>query len=154
MASSNNSSASGQADSRRPVFRKRPVSLRIISRTNGETMEYTAPAELFMNEQTVYVKYAEDEQSMGKTSTTVKISGDGIKIIRHGQVESEQEFIQGERCSGFYHAGQGNLRLDTETTDVVNRLDQGIGSISWSYVLFFDGQLAGEYEIQVQIKPL
>jgi uncharacterized beta-barrel protein YwiB (DUF1934 family) len=111
-----------------------------------------AKGELFLKSDAVYLKYMEPAYDMGATSTTLKIRPNSIKVIRHGDVQSEQEFSLNKHILGFYYLSQGRTGLETFTHSMSVQLDEGIGSITWSYDLSMMGDAAGTYDLRVDIR--
>lgn len=132
---------------------KKKVKLRITTAINEETSVQKSTGELYVKEQAIYVRYAEPHAEMGRTVSTLKLKNDSVKIIRHGDVKMEQLFSQGEITYSLYNTPQGALELEVCTLAVMNRLmTDGMGTFAWKYTLSLDGELAGTYEITLDIQ--
>jgi uncharacterized beta-barrel protein YwiB (DUF1934 family) len=131
---------------------KKQVEIEIHSTSDDQTVVQKATGELYLKSDAIYLKYKEPAYDMGATSTTLKIRPDTIKVIRHGDVQSEQEFSLNKRLLGFYYLPQGRTGLETFTHSMSVQLDEGIGSVTWSYDLSMMGDAAGLYDLRVDIR--
>ena len=132
---------------------KQAVDLRISSRFDGQEMIQRMEGELYLKADTVYIRYIEPDPDMGQTSTTLKLKAGNFKIIRHGDVQSEQEFILHRQALGFYFTPQGNMDLVTYTREMEFELEQGIGHVAWSYDLLVGGAESGSFSLHLDIQP-
>lgn len=139
------------------MSRNRDVRIYIRSRGPGQRLVRPVNARLFFRGPAVYYRYAEPDEQMGKTTTTVKIrTGEPgeIKVIRHGEIRSEQTFVPNAEISGFYSFPQGRLPLKTRTRRMEVGLSEGIGTVSWEYELVMDGQPGGTWELKLDIREV
>lgn len=102
----------------------------------------------------VYIKYDETEKGPtgGTTRAIVKISSEKIKIMRHGEVESEQTFQKGRRLPGFYRSPFTKFNLSTDTRSLDIRLNGPFGEIVWDYDLYVYEELSGHFNISMIIE--
>lgn len=138
---------------------KRTVSLRILSRIDdGQEIAQTVQAEWKSIRSDIYLRYEEPPETMGNTRTTVKWSpaspsGAGaLRVVRHGDMESEQTFRAGERLPGRYKTPYGQMLLETDTSQLQSSLADGQGRLSWSYELYVDGERTGEYRLTLEVE--
>ncbi|GGA52942.1 DUF1934 domain-containing protein [Paenibacillus physcomitrellae] len=101
-----------------------------------------------------YIRYEEPEPGPkgGKTRTTVRISGGELRVLRHGEVESQQTFSAGQKLPGFYRSPFTTFNLSTDTKSVDIRLDGSNGTLDWVYDLYVYEELAGRFTISLQIQ--
>lgn len=125
------------------------VQVSIVSVVDSEKTEQQVRADLYVKGEHIYLRYP--EKDLGQTHTIVKIQKHQLKIIRQGEVVSEQSFIPGQTTSGYYETPQGRLVLETSTKGLEVDLFDGEGHITWSYDLFFAGQYAGAYQLELHI---
>lgn len=130
---------------------KAPVQLAIVSVSGDETIRQTVAGTRYIKGVNHYFHYEEQEPGMGRTRTLLKIGPDEIRVIRQGDVESEQAFAVGETRSGFYRTPQGTLQLTTETAEIAVELDEGVGRIRWSYEMRLAGEWAGSFRLEIEI---
>jgi uncharacterized beta-barrel protein YwiB (DUF1934 family) len=125
-----------------------------------------------------FVRYAEPDQSNGLTTTTVKWNEKEIKIVRHGEVNSDLTFIKGARMSGSYwlpkrsasadaslvkgavlpprgnDPTEGRMLLESVTRTLSHRNTAGGCSLKWSYELYVDGRFTGVYKLRLDIEDI
>jgi len=139
---------------------KKTVQLQITSMSDGGQIQQYFQAELFLKGMHIYVRYAEVDPDMGQTTTTLKFAmqlnadpeNDTIRIIRHGEIQSEQSFVLHKLRTGFYQTPQGNMDMVTYTHWLsLNLNDEYMGEVIWNYDLFVSGDLAGTYILKVEI---
>ncbi|WP_162463361.1 DUF1934 domain-containing protein [Paenibacillus psychroresistens] len=136
------------------MMEKRNVKLQIASQSDGQMIEQTFNAELYVKGDHSYYRYNETDENMGRTITTLKVEPGQIRIIRHGDVQSEQSFALQSHRSFSYQTPQGRLELTTFTHAINVGLVEQIGTISWSYDLFVSDELSGTYSLIVEISEL
>ncbi len=126
----------------------------VTSRQNGEETLQEVTGEVFVRGDTAYIKYEEPEPGPtgGMTRTMVKISGGELKIMRHGEVESEQTFQVGRKLPGFYRSPFTKFNLSTHTQTLETRLNGAFGHIAWEYDLFVYEELSGHFAISLHIQ--
>lgn len=138
---------------RQPSLRgKLAVRIRIESRQAGRTDEWRASGHLYAINGAYSLRYAEPDADMGQTTATVKWDDTQIKIIRHGDVQSDLTFRSGMRTAGSYSLPQGRMELELYTHGIDRRLAGGLGSLSWSYDMFAGGAHAGRMRIRLTIE--
>jgi uncharacterized beta-barrel protein YwiB (DUF1934 family) len=131
------------------IIDKQRVRLRIESKQGGQESLQVAQGDLYPKGKHFYIRYEDAELS---TTTLLKLETGQMRIIRHGDVESEQSFVPGERSIGFYQTAQGRLELEMHTHGMSSNLHHGLGWVSWSYDLIVQGEPAGLYEIKLVIQ--
>ncbi|MCL6458452.1 MAG: DUF1934 domain-containing protein [Gorillibacterium sp.] len=131
---------------------KTKVTLTVTSYTNEETIRLSYLADRYVKGVNQYFRYIEDSnEGMGQTVTLLKVGPEEIRIIRHGDIESEQTFAVGELRPGFYQTKQGTLQLETRTSHVSVHLEEGIGTVEWTYEMQLAGEPVGSYRLNVEI---
>jgi uncharacterized beta-barrel protein YwiB (DUF1934 family) len=130
---------------------KRIVQLQITSRSEGQIIEQTFKAELYVKGDNCYYRYYETDENMGRTITTLKVEPQQIRIIRHGDIQSEQTFALRTNKTFYYETAQGRLELSTYTHEINVSLTDQVGTVSWSYDLFVSDELSGTYSLTVKI---
>ncbi|MNI10680.1 putative beta-barrel protein YwiB [compost metagenome] len=131
---------------------KQRVSIRIESRIDGQESAHTAEGDLYLKGKHAYIRYEESGAELGKTTTLIRLDPDEVKIIRQGDIQSEQIFVPGEQRIGFYHTAQAKLELVVHTHDWNFELNNGLGHVSWSYDLYMAGDHAGLYRLKLLIQ--
>ncbi|MEF2968994.1 DUF1934 domain-containing protein [Paenibacillus sp. M1] len=126
----------------------------VASRQGADETVQEIIGEAFVRGDTAYIKYEEPEQGPtgGTTRTIVKITGGELKIMRHGEVESEQTFQVGRRLPGFYRSPFTKFNLSTHTRTLETRLDGPFGHVAWEYDLYVYEELSGHFSISLHIQ--
>jgi uncharacterized beta-barrel protein YwiB (DUF1934 family) len=131
---------------------RRKVRIRLDSLNREQRIVHDVEGDLYEKNDHFYIRYEETEPEMGRTTTIVKIEKSRVKIMRHGEVSSEQIFLPGEPTYGFYQTAQGKMILGVRTHFLHNRLnDNGTGELEWSYDLEVMEELAGLFTIKLTI---
>ncbi|WP_429374665.1 DUF1934 domain-containing protein [Paenibacillus sp. DS2015] len=135
-----------------PDMMKAVIQLR--SHHEGEEVVQDMLAEVFAKDSVLYVKYEELEAGPrgGSIRTTIKITPDVVKIIRHGEVESEQSYQLDTTLPGFYRSPYTTFNLSTYTHEMKMDIQGGIGHVSWSYDLYVYDDLSGVFTISLYIQ--
>ncbi|MFK7694861.1 DUF1934 domain-containing protein [Paenibacillus sp. HJGM_3] len=94
---------------------KKAVRIRIESQGGGQTSSLQAQGEWYTTPTGAnYVRYPEPDPAYGRTTTTVKWSATDIRVLRHGDVESDQTFVSGVRMTGSYKLPPEALEPEAE----------------------------------------
>lgn len=130
------------------------ASIQLISRQEGdEEKVQNLRGEVFAKGNAVYIRYEEPQRGPqgGITRTMIKILGGELKIIRHGEVESEQTFRLGQRLPGFYRSPYMSFQLSTATTRLEIDLNGIHGSVEWEYDFYVFEELSGHFALSLHI---
>lgn len=131
---------------------KRPVTIRLTSRSGAATVRREYAAERYAKGGAEYYRYRETDPEMGDTTTVIRIGDNDLRVIRFGDIRSEQVFVPNKRTAGYYETKQGRLALETVTNRLSVRLANGTGSVSWTYDLYMSGAAAGTFSLELKIK--
>ncbi|MOA36600.1 putative beta-barrel protein YwiB [compost metagenome] len=126
----------------------------VASRQGADQTVQEIKGEVIVRGSSVYIRYEEPEKGPtgGITRTMVKVNGDEIKIMRHGEIESEQTFQAGRKLPGFYHSPFTKFHLSTDTGKLDVSLDGTFGQIVWEYDLYVYDELSGHFAISMLIE--
>lgn len=126
----------------------------VTSRQGVDKTVQELKGEAIVRGSSVYIRYDETEAGPtgGATRAIVKISHGEIKIMRHGEVESEQTFQKGKKLPGFYRSPFTKFNLSTVTRTLDIRLDGPFGEIVWDYDLYVYEELSGHFNISMFIE--
>ncbi|MED5017860.1 DUF1934 domain-containing protein [Paenibacillus chibensis] len=132
----------------------RRARIRLQSRHQGEQVLQETEAEMFERGGALYLKYEEPEADLKgqKTRTLLKITRDSLKMIRHGAVESEQTFQEGQQLPGFYRSPYTSFNLSTQTSTLSILLEGGSGTVAWAYDLYVYEECTGHFDISLHIQ--
>ena len=101
------------------------VRIKLVSTWDDERIEQDYRGELYRRGSAIYVRYTEQDEQGGKTRTVVKLSEREIKIMRRGEIESEQTFVLHHKRKGHHRTPAGTLPIVTDTRSM--RLEQQNG---------------------------
>ncbi|HEY4390656.1 MAG TPA: DUF1934 domain-containing protein [Paenibacillus sp.] len=124
------------------------------SRQGQEETIQELTGEAMVRGDVVYIRYEEVEKGPigGMTRALVKISGDEVKLMRHGEVESEQTFRAGHKLPGFYFSPFTKFHLSTVTHRLESKLSGAFGQVAWDYDLYVYDELSGNFNISLLIQ--
>ncbi|QYR21579.1 DUF1934 domain-containing protein [Paenibacillus sp. sptzw28] len=139
------------------------VRITLESELDGEKQTQVFTGEWFRKDRTVYVRYDESGDH-GAVRTVVRWREGELSVKRHGDVESEQTFVAGERRAGQYESAHARFQLETETKlmwmqygdmsevgPVENRPKPTLPMLlEWHYTLWVEGQPSGAFVIRLQ----
>ena len=133
---------------------RKQATIRLHSLHEGENTVQQLPAEVIAKGSALYVRYEEPKMGpyQGETRTTVKLTGDELKIIRHGEVQSEQAFKLGQKLPGYYRSPYTSFNLSTHTQRLSLDLSGMTGSASWAYDLYVFDEFSGHFSISLTIQ--
>ncbi|MCM3786776.1 DUF1934 domain-containing protein [Neobacillus mesonae] len=131
-----------------------PVKLHIHSVADGEKVIQTFSGEAIRKGTALYVRYEEAEQIPGgnKIRNTVKITDRSVKLIRHGGVESEQNFELGQRLPGFYKSPYTSFALSTDTKELEIGMSSMSAKLAFHYDLYVFEEKSGDFAISMEIQ--
>ncbi|NGZ78209.1 DUF1934 domain-containing protein [Saccharibacillus alkalitolerans] len=131
-----------------------PVLIRIVSRQDEETVEQTLAGQLYRKGKSLYIRYEEPgaDGSRGSVRTLLKVTQEELKVIRHGEVESEQSFRKGSSLSGFYRSPYTRFALIAHTRDLRVRMQGASGEIYWEYELEIHDAISGHFAVSLTIQ--
>ncbi|MEK3719529.1 DUF1934 domain-containing protein [Paenibacillus sp. FSL H8-0034] len=126
------------------------VNIQIESRIDDDPVtRHNVEGDLYPKGNHYYLRYKEADPEMAGTSTLIKLETGLVRIIRQGNVRSEQTFVAGQRLKGYYDAPHGKLELEADTQQLNVQLVHGLGTVDWSYELFVMGERAGAYRLRL-----
>ncbi|NMO97913.1 DUF1934 domain-containing protein [Paenibacillus lemnae] len=133
---------------------RKQTTIILHSMHGGENTVHELPAEVFAKGEALYVRYEEPRMGphQGSTRATVKLSMDEVKILRHGEVQSEQAFRLGQNMPGFYRSPFTSFQLSTHTQRMHVDLHGMSGSASWEYDLYVFEDCTGHFSISLTIQ--
>lgn len=133
------------------------VGKQIMADFEEEQLELITEGRYYEKGDSVYLVYDESEFSgMEGCTTSLKITGDKIKMKRYGQligVDTEIEFEKGKRFKGHYDTPFGSVEMEVLTNDIVNNIQvsEGKGSLNIDYHISLRGLTEGRSKLDIQI---
>jgi uncharacterized beta-barrel protein YwiB (DUF1934 family) len=98
-----------------------------------------------------YLRYAETDPQMGRTTTTIRLLPDELRIIRSGDVESQFTFRAQARTQALYRLSGQQLALAVETSRLDFFWHNGAGKIVCYYALFLDEQPLDNIQLEIAV---
>jgi uncharacterized beta-barrel protein YwiB (DUF1934 family) len=131
-----------------------PVRVRIAveSRSGGQRIVRETVGDWIAKGDRICLRYPEPTEEYGRTTTVIKLESGAVKIMRHGDVRSDQTFVPGERRIGYYETAQGKLELAVRTRGFRSSLQGPSGTVELNYDLEVAGQSAGTYNVKLTIQ--
>ena len=129
--------------------RKKPVWLTIVGEVTDaeqhtDRLELVTEGYLYEENGVTCITYDETEVSgMAGTTTTVKMDGDRVSVIRMGEVNSLMEFERDVRMTTMYATPFGEIPMDVTTTNVSLDFNQDMEP----------AELDLQYAVDLQGKP-
>jgi uncharacterized beta-barrel protein YwiB (DUF1934 family) len=133
---------------------KKEVELTIRSVSESGRVEMRVQGQLFRRDGRWMYHYREPDSELGRVTSTLKVEENLLRLLRQGDIRSEQQFQTGRRLPGFYDTAHGRFELETETIRLHTELPDGTGTLSWAYELYISGESAGRYELDIEVKEL
>jgi uncharacterized beta-barrel protein YwiB (DUF1934 family) len=132
------------------------VAVTLESVQGGERNVVHATGEAIARGHLLYILYDETQSGPEGGEVTVrntlKIADNGIKLIRHGSIQSEQSFEPGQCLPGFYRSPYTRFNLTTDTRKLDIKRDGRSLAVSWEYDLYVYGELSGQFAISLNIQ--
>lgn len=75
-----------------------------------------------------------------------------MKLIRHGGVESEQNFELGQRLPGFYKSPYTSFALSTDTKKLEISTAGMSAKLAFRYDLYMFEEKSGRFDISMEIQ--
>jgi len=133
------------------------VGKQIKTEKEEEQLEFVTEGKYYVKGDSVYLLYDESQFSgMEGCTTSLKITGDKIKMKRFGEViglDTEIEFEKGKRFKGYYDTPFGSVEMEVLTNQVVNNIEkvEGKGSLNIDYHISLRGLSEGRSILDIQI---
>ena len=139
---------------------KQKVLIRIKGTTkqegeSDEVIELVTQGEMYKKRKSNYIMYKESEVSgLEGTTTTLKIEGDKISIIRLGTMNSHMTFEKGKKSYNMYSTPYGEMTLSICTQDININYNQEHNptNIYVDYNVEIQGLMAARNILDIQVK--
>ena len=132
---------------------RKQVSIRLQSLHEGENTIQELPAEAFIKGRCCMcaIRSLRLDRTKGNRAM-LKLTEDELKLIRHGEVESEQAFQLGQRLPGYYRSPFTSFNLSTHTQRLELALEGITGRAAWAYDLYVFDEFSGHFSISLTIQ--
>lgn len=121
-----------------------------------DQIEFITEGRFYEKGNSMYLIYDERDFSGDEDSTTsLKITGDTIKMKRYGEdigIETAIEFEKGKRFNTIYDTPMGPFEMEVLTNDIKNNiLNKGEGSLDIDYDISLKGLSEGRNLLKIEI---
>lgn len=134
------------------------IESRMESKPNDPTgqVEFITEGRFYEKGDSLYLIYDEtDPEGFEDCTTSLKITGDHIKMKRYGDelgMSTSIEFEKGKRFSGIYDTPYGPFEMEVLTNDIRNNiLNKGEGSLDIDYDISLKGLSEGRNHLKIEI---
>lgn len=116
-------------------------------------MELITEGKYYKKGESVYVTYKESEVTgMEGTTTTIKIKGDMVTLMRFGTVNSQFVFERGQKHLSYYDTQYGSFTIGVFTNNMEIDLQEFGGEIRVGYQLDIDNSSTGYNDFRMTIR--
>ena len=122
---------------------------------SDEVIELVTQGEIYKKRKSNYIIYKESEVSgLEGTTTTLKIEGEKISIIRLGTMNSHMTFEKGKKSYNMYSTPYGEMTLSICTQDInINyNQEQNPTNIYVDYNVEIQGLMTARNILDIQVK--
>lgn len=133
------------------------IGKQITSEQEENVLEFMTEGKFYEKGDSLYLLYKESEVSgMEGCTTSLKITGDCVKMRRYGDVlplDTVIEFEKGKRFEGYYDTPFGAVEMEVLTNDIVNNLQRelGKGTLNIDYHISLRGLTEGRSKLDIEI---
>ena len=120
---------------------------------DSEIIELTSPGTFYRKNDCYYILYKETELSgLDDVSTTLKVEGSSVTLIRNGSINMRQVFEQGQTHRSLYQNTLGCMEMAVKPWNIEVDLTDFGGSIKLEYELELDGAALGVNSLEIAVK--
>lgn len=120
----------------------------------GEAIELVTEGRLQKTTGGVTLRYLESEVTgMEGTTTTIRVEGPRVTLLRQGQFNSQMVFEAGRRHLTLYETPYGALEVGVNTKRMCHDLTPEGGKLEIDYHLEIDHKVAGFNQFRVTVRP-
>ena len=106
---------------------------------NDEVIEYTTDAEVGIQNGTLFISYAEDNENYVNTTTKIGVSKDVVSLNRFGQFPASFLFSKGQTQKGKIATLIGELDVDINTQKLNVEFGKGSLRVLLCYQMIIQG---------------
>ena len=118
-----------------------------------DSIELVTEGKYYKKGENYFVTYRETEMTgMEGTTTTLKIEGNKVTLMRFGVNNSQLIFEKGQKHVCYYETQFGGFTVGVHSNEVSINLDDNGGNVSAEYQLEIDNASAGENDFYLQIR--
>lgn len=120
---------------------------------DGEEIELTTAGRFYRKNGSYYIMYKESELTgMEGITTTLKVEGKRITLMRNGLYPTQMIFEKGQRHFGIYNTEFGSMTVAVSARDVRHSMTDAGGELFIDYAIEIDNVLTGENLFKIHVK--
>lgn len=121
---------------------------------SGDVIEFITTGNLYDKNGKYYIMYRESEMTgFGEeTTTTLKVDGDVITLMRNGPASSQMVFEKGKKHLGYYETPYGSFTVGTVTDHASADLSLCGGRVDISYDLEINSVMQGRNNLHMDVR--
>lgn len=135
---------------------KRDVQISILGIQNDggdeERIETAAFGEFMLLGNSYCLKYEEVSEDGDVLKTLIKISNDGMEVIKQGSTSSKMVFRKGCVTETDYETPYGVLHMSMDTSEVLFQLEEDGASVQAEYILCLNGSPVSLNRLRINVK--
>ncbi len=118
-----------------------------------DSIEFMTEGSFYKKGEDFYVTYKESELTgLEGTTTTLKVQGKKVTLLRFGANTSQLIFEKGQRHVCCYDTMYGVISVGVWTNDVVVDIDENGGEIFADYIIDLDNSPLGKNNFKMHIR--
>lgn len=132
------------------------IGTQVTADLEEDQMEFITEGKLYQRGDALYLIYDETEISgMPGCRTRLKLKNGTVKMKRIGEnvgIDTEIEFEQGKRYTGYYDTPFGAIEMEVLTNRIENSLTpEGTGTVDIDYHISLKGLVEGRNKLNIQL---
>lgn len=132
------------------------IGTQVTADLEEDQMEFITEGKLYQRGDALYLIYDETEISgMPGCRTRLKLKNGTVKMKRIGEnvgIDTEIEFEQGKRYTGYYDTPFGAIEMEVLTNHIENSLTpEGTGTVDIDYHISLKGLVEGRNKLNIQL---
>lgn len=121
--------------------------------SDENVMELITEGKYYKKGDTYFITYKESEVTgMKGTTTTLKVAGNTVTLMRFGSVNSQFVFQRGQKHVSYYDTEYGAFTISVYTNQMEIKVDDNGGEIRVGYELEIDNNRTGDNDFHMFIR--
>lgn len=124
-----------------------------MDQNDTDRIELITEGKYYKKDDKYYITYKESEMTgFSDTTTTVKVEGDRVTLIRFGANNSQLVFEKGQRYVGHYDTPYGAFTIGVMPNNVLIDIDDSGGQINVNYSIEINNGSVGKNDFFMTIR--
>lgn len=120
---------------------------------NSEKIEFLTKGDFFEKDGKYYLKY-EEQNEYDKVTTTLKIEGEKVTILRYGATNTQMIVEKGKKHLNYYETPHGAFTVGVYSDEVDVNINGNEGNIRLNYNIELNNVITGRNIIKVDFKEV